>query len=126
VVIDLSRFASIMDIVRKDLVTTSRSEKVEYEDGTTNNEYKDVLLMVPCSFHDANTTIVHESDGKPIMNVTPMLIIGPEVNLKTGDKMIIFIRNAKGDILDIMNGIAGKVNRFQTHLEFDVDIEVKP
>ena len=125
-VIDLSRFSSILGILYKDSFSASGTEKVEYDDGSSNNVYGAISTDRPCSFHAENTLVIHEVEGKPILNLSPLLISSPSENLKTGDSVVVLVKTASGTVVDTVTGIVGKINHFQTHLEADVDIEVKP
>ena len=126
-VLDTRRFAGLFNIFRKDGFINYRSTKVEYADGSSNNVFQAVVSSNrPCSYHPENSLVMGEIEGKPVYNLTPLFITAPGEDILVGDQVVVAIRTADADVLNIQKGTIGSITYHQTHLEANIDVEGKP
>jgi hypothetical protein len=127
-VVNLSGYVSLLNnLLRKDSFLNYRTVRRDYPDGSSNNEYEPVITEpVACSFHPENTLIVNEVEGKPVMNLSPLIVTHPDADLVDGDGIRVIVRSAAGQGILVKTGTVGSVTHYQTHIEANIDVEVKP
>jgi hypothetical protein len=122
VVMDLSYYADVFGILRKDSLEVKRGVRVDFSDGTSDNDYQVIYERVVCSFYPENAVVSHTAEGLPVLNTTPMIFTDPDTDIRTGDHVTVYQQRPDGTVISKASGRVGNVLIFQTHLEAMVEV----
>jgi len=121
VVVSLAEFAPALTTLWADAFSTERSERVLAADGTTQQAWSLLIEGEPCTFQPNRAVATYTAEGAPVTAEVPLLICAPDVDIQQGDRLTVVQGTGS-----TWRGTVGVVVRYQTHIEADVDTEVRP
>jgi hypothetical protein len=127
--LSFKKIKNLYSALYRDRMDITSVQETEDEDGATVNGYPNEPQQknIPCRISFPNKDTPKEKDELyNKVKINPIIFCDPEVDVKAGDKIVVRRLDELGNVYATYEGmlaISGKSNKYETHQEFQLNMD---